>query len=124
MFCFVISRWWWLKKLQGYYLPTAEIKDYHVVINGRNFFDQPIKSYLKLQHNIRKIALGQGDDYASFYLLDHLYIKEHYKLIAIDLSKQQKIDTDSKANQQINFTGKQEKMQQYFSLLKKRKKQI
>ena len=55
--------------------------------------------------NIRKIATGQADDYTTGCLLDYLYFKNYYKLIAIDLSKQQKLDTDPKAIQQINFTG-------------------
>ena len=65
------------------------------------------------------IATGQRDDYTTGCLLDYIDFKEHYKLIAIDLSKQQKLDADPKAIQQINFTGNLEKMQQYFSLLKK-----
>ena len=44
--------------------------------------------------NIRKIATGQGDDYTTGCLLDYNYFKEHYRLIAIDLSKQQKLDTN------------------------------
>ena len=88
-----------------YYLPTVEIKDYNVMIDGRNFFDQPIKSNLKTYGNIRKIVTGQGDDYTTGCLLDYPYFKIYYKLIAIDLSKQQKLDADPKAIQQINFTG-------------------
>ena len=88
-----------------YYLPTVEIKDYNVMIDGRNFFDQPIKNDLKTYDNIRKIATGQGDDYTTVCLLDYPYLKNYYKLIAIDLSKQQKLDADPKAIQQINFTG-------------------
>ena len=88
-----------------YCLPTVEIKDYNVLINGRNFFDQPIKNDLKTYDNIRKIATGQGDDYTTGCLLDYPYFKKYYKLIAIDLSKQQKLDADPKAIQQINFTG-------------------
>ena len=53
--------------------------------------------------NIRKIAAGQGDDYTIGCLLDYPYFKKYYKLIAIDLSKQQKLDADPKAMQQINF---------------------
>ena len=83
-----------------YYLPAVEIKYYNVMIEGRNFFDQPIKS---CYDNIRKIATVQGDDYATGYILDYLYFKKYYKLIAIDLSKQQ-LDPDLKAIQQINFT--------------------
>ena len=87
-----------------YYLPTVEIKDYNVMIDGRNFFDQPIKNDLKTYDNIRKIATGQGDDCTIGCLLDYPYFKKYYKLIAIDLSKQQKLDADQKAIQQINFT--------------------
>ena len=75
------------------------------MINGRDFFDQPIKNDLKAYDNIRKIATGQGDDYTTGCLLDYPYFKRYYKLIAIDLSKQQKLDADPKAIQQINFTG-------------------
>ena len=49
--------------------------------------------------------MGQGDNYTTGCLLDYPYFKKYYKLIVIDLSKQQKLDTDSKAIQQINFTG-------------------
>ena len=82
-----------------------EIKDYNVMTDGRNFFDQPIKNDLKTYDNIRKIAKDQGDDYTTGYLLDYPYFKKYYKLIAIDLNKHQKLDADSKAIQQINFTG-------------------
>ena len=86
-----------------YYLPTVEIKDYNIMIDGRNLFDKPLKNYLKT-YNIRKIATGQGDNYTTGCLLDYPYFKKYYKLIAIDLSKQQKLDADPKAMQQINFT--------------------
>ena len=78
------------------------IKDYNVIIDGRNFFDQPIKNDLKTYDNIKKIVTGQGDDYTTGWLLDYSYFKKYYKLIAIDLSKQQ--DADLKAIQQIIFT--------------------
>ena len=80
-----------------YYLPTVEIKDYNVMIDGRNFFDQSIKDDLEIYDNIRKIAMGQGDDYTTGYLLDYLYFKKYSKSIAIDVSKQQKLDADPKA---------------------------
>ena len=88
-----------------YYLPTVEIKDYNVMIDGRNFFDQPINNDLKTYDNIRKIVAGQVDDYMVGCLLDYRYFKKYYKLITIDLSKEQKLDADPKAIQQINFTG-------------------
>ena len=75
------------------------------MIDGKNFFDQPINSDLKTYENIRKIATGQGDDYTTGCLLDYSYFKDHYKMIAIDLSKQQALDADPRAIQQINFTA-------------------
>ena len=87
-----------------YYLPKVEIKDYNVMIDGKNIFDQPINSMTKTYENIRKIATGQGDDYTTGCLLDYTYFKKYYKMIAIDLSKQQALDADPKAIQQINFT--------------------
>ena len=74
------------------------------MINGRNFFDQPEKNDKVTYENITRIATGQGDDYTTGCLLDYSYFKENYKLIAIDLSKQQALDADSRAIQQINFT--------------------
>ena len=58
-----------------YYLPKAEIKDYNVMIDGKNFFDQPINSDLKTYENIRKIATGQGDDYTTGCLLQYSFFQ-------------------------------------------------
>ena len=88
-----------------YYLPTVEIKDYNIVINGEIFFDQPIKNNKITYDNIRKIATGKGDDYTTGCLLDYPYFKDTYKMIAVDLSKQQALDADPGAIQQINFTA-------------------
>ena len=54
-------------------LPTLEKKDYNVMIDGRNSFDQPIKNDLKTYDNIRKISADQGDDYTTGCLLDYPY---------------------------------------------------
>ena len=75
------------------------------MIDGKNFFDQPINSDLKTYDNIRRIATGQGDDYRTGCLLNYSYFKENYKIIAIDLNNQQALDADSRAIQQINFTA-------------------
>ena len=85
------------------YLPTVEIKDYYIVINGENFFDQSIKNNKVTYENIRKIATGRGDDYITGCLLDYSYFVDSYKMIAVDLSKQQALDSDPRAIQQINF---------------------
>ena len=55
--------------------------------------------------NIRKIATGKGDDYTTGCFLDYFYFKENYKMIEVNLSKQQALDADPKAIQQINFTA-------------------
>ena len=69
------------------YIPSVEIKDYNVIIDGKNFFDQPIKDNKITYGNIRKIATGQGGHYTTGCLLDYAYFRNVYKMIAIDLSK-------------------------------------
>ena len=75
------------------------------MIDSKNFFDQPININLKTYENIRKITTGQGDYHTTGCLLYHSYFNNYYKMIAIDLSKQQVFDADPKAIQQINFTA-------------------
>ena len=72
--------------------------------DGQNLFDQPIRNNLITYDNIWKIATNQGDDYTTGCLLDNNYFNNYYKMLAIDLSKQQVLDADPKAIQQINFT--------------------
>ena len=91
------------KSDEEYYLPTVEIKDYNIVINDEDFFDQPIKNNKITYDNIRKIATGQVDHYTTGSLLDYLYFTNTYKMIAVDLSKQQALDDDPRAIQKINF---------------------
>ena len=67
------------------------------MIDGKNFFDQPIKNDKVTYETIRKIAIGQGDHYTTGCFLDYTYFKKYYKMIAIDLSKQQALDADPKA---------------------------
>ena len=87
------------ESLKKYYLATVEIKDSNVVINGRTLFDQPIKTDLKTYDNIRKIDMGQGNDYTSGCSLDSLYFRMYYKLIAIDLRQQEKLYAGPKSMQ-------------------------
>ena len=100
----------------GDYLPKVEIKDYNVKTDSRNFFDQPINDDIKTYENT-----GQRDDYTTGCLSDYPYFKENYKMIAIDLNKQQVLDADPRAIQLINFTANLKK-QQCFLFLKKQKK--
>ena len=73
--------------------------------DGKYLFDQPINSMNKTYGNIRKITTGKGDDYTTGCLLDYCYFKENYKLIVINLTKQQALDADPRAIEQINFTA-------------------
>ena len=69
-----------------YYTPSVEIKDFNVLIDGKSFFDVPIKHKEETYEKI--IELIKNSDYATGNLLDYEYFSKHYKLIAIDLSKQ------------------------------------
>ena len=83
------------------------------MVDGKNFFYQPVKNDKVTYENIRKIlvknigqkTIGQWDDYTTSFLLDYTYFKKYYKMIAVDLSKEQALDADPKAIRQINFTA-------------------
>ena len=92
--------------IKKYFLPRLTIKNYNIEIDDRNFYDQPINDSIKQYNEIRKISTGQGDDYTTGCLLDFSYFEKNYRLIAADLSKQKALDADSRAIQQIIFTGK------------------
>ena len=68
---------------KGYYIPNVEIKDYNVMIDRKNFFDEPVKNNKVTYENIRKTATGQEDDYTTGCLLDYTYLKKYYKTIPI-----------------------------------------
>ena len=78
----------WRISNKRYYIPNVEIKDYNVMIDGKNFFDQPINNMIKTYEKIRKTTTGQGDDFTTGCLLDYTYFKKYYKMIALHLSKQ------------------------------------
>ena len=75
------------------------------MIDGKNVFHQPVKNDKVKYEKIRKITTGQGNDYTTDCLLDYTYFQKYYKMIAVDLRKQQALDSDPKAIQQINFTA-------------------
>ena len=83
-----------------YFLPRVNITNYNVLIDGRNFYDQPMNDLVKQYDEIRKTPTGQGDGYTAGCLLDYQYFIDHYNLIAVDLSKQKELGADSKAIQQ------------------------
>ena len=89
-----------------HFLPRVDIKDYNVLIDGRNFYDQNISDDFKKHEELRKIMTGRREDYTTGSLLDYDYWKNNYKLICCDLSKQKVLDSNPKANQQIEFIYK------------------
>ena len=95
-----------IDSFKKYFLPRVKIENYNIEIDGRNFYDQPINDSIKQYDEIRKTSTRQGDDYTTGCLLDFAYFEKTYKLIAADLSKQKALDADSRAIQQIIFTGK------------------
>ena len=96
-----------------YYLPKGIIKNYNFIINGKNFYDQPIDSDIKRYEEIRKLTTEQGEDYATGCLIDYDYITNHYGLLAVDFSRQKELDADQKAIQQIEFVGQLKKWRWY-----------
>ena len=88
---------------QKYYLRRIDLKKYNVIIDGRNFYDNPIESDIEKYRELKKVMIGKGEDYTTGSLLDYNYFKKHYKLVAADLSKQKELDADPRAIQQIEF---------------------
>ena len=107
-----------------YFLPRVDITNYNVLIDGRNFYDQPINDHIRMYDKIRKIATGKGDDYATGCLLDYQNLKDHYQLIVVGLSKQKELDADPKANQQSEFYGKLGTNSQVCTVLEKSKETV
>ena len=86
-----------------YYLPRIDLEKYNVIIDGRNFYDNPIENDIDKYRELKKVMIGKGEDYTTGSLLDFNYFDEHYKLVAVDLSKQKELDADPGAIQQIEF---------------------
>ena len=82
-----------------YYLPRIGLNKYNVIIDGRNFYDNPIESYIEKYRELKKVMIGKGEDYTTGYFLDYNYFNKHYKLVAVDLSKQKELDADLRAIQ-------------------------
>ena len=90
-----------------YYVPNVEKKNYDVLIDGRPFYEQPVKNLEEIYEKITQIT-----DYNGYYtrgnILDYAYFKKPYKLVAIDLSKQIELENNG-VIQQINFIGSLER---------------
>ena len=107
-----------------YFVPRVDITSYNVLIDGRNFYDQPINGSIRKYDEIRKIATGKGDNVATGYLLDYDYFKKNYQLIAVDLSKQRELGADPRAIQQIEFIGMLKTRSNVFTVLEKSKETV
>ena len=104
-----------------YFVPRVDITKYNVLIDGRNFYDQPISDQIKKYDGIRKLSTGKGDYYTTGCLLDYQYFKDNYQLIAVELSKQKELDADPRAIQQIEFYGMLDTKSQVCMVLEKSK---
>ena len=102
-----------------YYTPTIEIKEFNVVIDGKIVFDVPIK--YKEQTYQRIIEMGRNNGYTTGNILDYEYFSNHYKLIAMDLSKQIELENP---DLKLILLASLKIKQQCFSPLKKQQKQL
>ena len=74
-----------------------------LLFDGRNFYDNEVESDIEKYRELKKVMIGKGEDYTTGSLLDYNYFKKHYKLVAVDSSKQKELDADLRAIQQIEF---------------------
>ena len=100
-----------------YYMPKVEVKDYNVKIDGKTFFEIPVKNKEDAYEKI--IEIIKNSDYTAGNLLDYEYFKGHYRLIAIDLSKQGELENND-TMQQINFIGRLENNATMFFIIEKK----
>ena len=105
-----------------FYWPNVMIKDYNVIIDKLAFFDLPIKTEEEAYEKI--IDISRNNEYTTGNLLDCDYFKKHYKLIAIDLSKQQVLQQNEDLIQQINFIGRLENAANVLIIIEKKENTI
>ena len=113
-----------INSYRKYFVPRVDITSYNVLIDGRNFYDQPINDLIRKYDEIRKIATGKGDNYETGCLLDYDYFKNNYQLIAVDLSKQRELDAAPRAIQQMEFIGMLKTRSNVSTILEKSKETI
>ena len=89
-----------------YYLPRAEIKDYNLLIDGRDFHDQNVNSSIVRYNELLEMKTGRSEDYSTGCLLDYDYYNKYFNIVGIDLSHQAVLDSDPKIDQQIEFVYK------------------
>ena len=101
-----------------FYLPKVMVKDFYVIIDKLAFFDLPIKTEKEAYEKI--IDISRNNEYATGNLLDYDYFKKYYKLIAIDLRKQQVLQENEELIQQINFIGRLTEAANIFIIIEKK----
>ena len=106
----------------NYYLPKVMVKDFNVVIDKLAFFDLPIKTEEEAYEKI--IDISRNNEYTTGNLLDYDNFKKYYKLIAIDLSKQQVLQENEDLVQLINFIGRLEEVANVFIIIEKKENTI
>ena len=105
-----------------YYVPKVEIKDFNVLIDGKSFFDVPVKNKEEAYEKI--MSISKNNDYTTGNLLDYEYFPKHYKLIAINLSKQIELENPDLRQKIILLASLKMIKQQCSSLLRSQKKQL
>ena len=105
-----------------FYLPKVMVKDYNVIIDKFFFFDLPIKTDEEAYEKI--INISRNNEFTTGNLLDYDYFKKYYKLIAIDLSKQQVLQENGDLIQQINCIGKLEEAANVFIIIENKENTI
>ena len=105
-----------------FYLSKVMVKDYNVIIDKLAFFDLPIKTEEEAYEKI--IDISRNNEYTTGNLLDYDYFKKYYKLIAIDLSKQQVLQENEDLIQHINFIGRLTEPANVFIIIEKKEKTI
>ena len=97
---------------------------FNVLIDGRNFYGQPISDKITKHNKLIKLTTGKSEDYATGCLLDYQYYKDHYSIIACDLSRQKPLDADPRSIQQIEITFMGDTASQILTILEKSKETI
>ena len=103
------------------YVPKAEIKDFNVLIDGKPFFETPVKNKEEVYEAI--IETSKNNDYTTGKLLDYKYFSKHYRLIAIDLRKQTELENPD-LRQQINFIGRLKEDAAMFFIIEKKEETV
>ena len=107
-----------------YYLSRISLNKYNVIIDGRNFYNNPIESGIEKYRELKKVLIGKGEDYTTGSLLDYNNFDKYYKLVAVDLSKQKELDANPRAIQQIEFKCLLETNSTIYWVLEKSKETI